>query len=386
MDARHLSLALIVAALLLGAPALHGGPLQGEDAPATRCVKCKHAGRLPCPEHDKADCLLEEGAQLCTLYAGCEVCEGAGWVDCGRCDNEAIQEELERAAKRRPGLQKLVQPYVDGMQRPLMAAVSEHFVLVWDVEVLKVGRKRLDQHQLLHLYLGRMEELLADYKEFFVAEDSDFRNRFDVMVWGMELDQLRASQLFLENQSRNGVKLLGSTVRYSVAGTKANYKGDEELHRGLVHNVAHLILSHHRPSQWIGHRKGGWADAGVAHWFEDRYFGVCTNYCYQEQNTNRDFKGGRWRPAVRKIAQSGESHLPGLFEQNTNGLSLPQHAIAFSLVDFLQQHDKQLLSKLLRSLRNKRELRDALKSHFGWSVLELERKWKEWVLATYPPR
>ena len=87
-----------------------------------------------------------------------------------------------------------------------------------------------------------------------------------------------------------GVKLMGSTPRYTVCGNKQHFQDDEKLHRNIVHSTTHLLLSCLAPPGWVGNLKGGWMDEGLAHFYEDRYWGICDNYCYQEQNTNVDFK------------------------------------------------------------------------------------------------
>jgi hypothetical protein len=155
----------------------------------------------------------------------------------------------------------------------------------------------------------------------------------------------------------------------------------------LIHNVAHLLLAHQTPSLWIGNIKGGWADEGVAHWFEDRYFGVCDNFCYQEQNTNITYKEGKWKPAVRKMVASGDLPAVGeVMSKNTDGLEPPMHAVAFSYVDYLLQLDGSKFNSLCRQLRQKVAARDALQSAFGMAPIEFEAKWKAWVLETYPLR
>jgi hypothetical protein len=62
----------------------------------------------------------------------------------------------------------------------------------------------------------------------------------------------------------------------------ARCAGDEGLWRSVVHNTTHLILSNQKLEVWLGNRKYGWIDEGVAHWFEDLVTQKCTNFCYEE--------------------------------------------------------------------------------------------------------
>ena len=138
---------------------------------------------------------------------------------------------------------------------------------------------------------------------------------------------------------------------------------------------------------WIGDKKYGWADAGLAHWFEDRYFDKCTNYCYQEQNTRVDFKSGKYKPAVRKMVAAGKAPpVAAVFSRTIEDLTPEEHAISFSYVDYLLTLDGKKYNKMMKMLRRKVPTRDALKECYGFNPLQLEVKWREWVLETYPTR
>jgi hypothetical protein len=157
------------------------------------------------------------------------------------------------------------------------------------------------------------------------------------------------------------------------------------LHRNLVHCVTHLLMSHQRPANWIGNLKAGWADEGLAHWFENKYFGVCDTYCYQEQNTNTDFKSGKYLVAVRKmVATDKVPSVAVMFERNSDSLLSEEHAVAFSYVDFLLQRDPVKFGSMCADLRQKMPSREALQKHFGLTPLVFEAEWKAWVLKTYP--
>ena len=376
---------------LLGGFALASTPV--EDAPAVRCTKCKHTGRLACKEHDKDACAREDGVLYCSEVASCVACEGTGFLDCPKCENPAVEAALAakregsaRAAKR---LAWVDETWNDGRdsQDTLRKVETEHFVLVWEMEGLKIDRKRRDEHETMHIYAERLEQLFDDYVRTFQARPGEWKQKSVVLVWHLTSDQRDASLRFCNNASDSGVKLLGATPRYSVCANKQNFKDDEALHRGIVHNVAHLLLAHQRPSHWIGDKKYGWADAGVAHWFEDLYWKRCTNYCYQEQNTQVDYKGGRYRLAVRKMVASDKQPSVGaVFSRTTNELAPPEHAVSFSYVDYLIHVDGAKFNALMKRLRGKAETRDALMKIYEMNPLQMEERWKAWVLETYPTR
>jgi len=376
---------ITVLLVLLGL--IGGAPCVQDDESAPRCIQCKQVGLLPCGEHRGLDLELEHDVLYCSYVAGCETCGGTGFVDCDRCENHAAEK---RDAEKRAALGKVeegLKPLDEAMKRELRKAESEHFVLVWEIDDLKVGRKRLDAHELLHLYLARMEELYDAYTTTFGVQEPEFKQKFKLFVWSFLPDHLEASKVFCGSSAEKGVKMMGANPAYSVAGIKRFFKGDEELHRNLVHSATHLLTSHQRPSYWVGQTKGGWADEGVSHWFEDKFFGVCDNYCYQEVNTTANFKGGKWRPAVRKLVASDDAApAASVMQKNTTILTPAEHALAFSYVDFLIAKDAAKMNTLFQRLRSKVELRDALQETFGWNVLQFEAAWKAWVLETYPTR
>jgi hypothetical protein len=358
-----------------------------QEGVASTCKKCASTGRQACSEHKREECAWEDGVLFCSVVADCAVCAGAGFVDCPACEQPAAQDALTRKRERGAGLRANLERFDREMGRPLRKAESEHFEVVWEVDSLKVDKRRRDGHELLHIYVDRLERLYAEYCTVLGATPAEFREKAQVLVWWLPADQQAASLRFASQGAAFGIKLMGQHAVYSVCGNRQYYTSDEQLHRNIVHCVTHLLFAHQEPSLWIGNQRGGWAEEGLAHWFEDRFFGVCDNYCYEEQNTMVGFKSGNYRPAVRKLVADGEAPtLASLLELNTDQLSLPQHPVAFSLVDYLITQDAAGFNALAKDLRRKVPGRDAIKTHFGVSPLELETQWKAWVLATYPTR
>jgi hypothetical protein len=358
-----------------------------KDEAFVRCIPCKNVGRLPCAAHNKAEMHLEDDVLWCSTVAGCAACGGTGWLDCADCENPRWLEALEAKRSRQDGLKQAGSRFDTEMKRPLRKILTPHYVLVWEVEELKVDKRAVKHHELMHLYAQRLERLFNDYTTVMQASPREFKERLQVFVWAKPADQSEGSTRFAGQHSPRGVKLLGGSAVYSLLVDRTTFRDDEALHRNVVHNVAHLILSHQNPSQWLGNVKCGWVDEGLAHWFEERYWGLCDNYCYEEQNTNVDFKGGKWKPVVRRmVAENDLPSMSDVMQRNTDGLTLPMHALSFSYVDYLIAADAAKFNDLCRELRKRTEPRDALKKHLGMSALELEERWKAWVLATYPTR
>ncbi len=360
-----------------------------QDAKPDDCKKCENMGRVSCPEHTRAECdlELEFGLLYCSVLVDCPACGGTGLVVCPDCKSESATTSLADRRAQLAARKLALKPFDDTMGRPLRKAESPHFVLVWEVDRLKVNKKHLLAHELLHVYLKRLERLFGDYCATLGVSDQEFESKFDVFVWQFPDDQLEGSQKFCGQGGQGPIKLMGRKPRFSVLGTKAYFQDDEHLHRNVVHSVTHLILSAQQPSEWIGNLKGGWADEGLAHWFEEKYWGICDNYCYQEQDANVDFKGGKFKLALRKMVSSDDTPpISEVLQHNTDTLTLPMHAASFGYVDYLIYRDSAKFNQLLKKLREHVISREALQQVYALSPLEMETQWKAWILSTYPTR
>jgi hypothetical protein len=371
-------LLLLLLALLL--------PPSAQDK-AHPCSRCHSTGRVPCPEHPSAECALEDEVIYCSVIEGCPVCGGTGSVPCRQCRNEAAIKALEERRDRVQKCKAALKVIDDKMGRPLRKAESAHFVFVWDMDKFKIDKRLVSPHEALHVYTARMERLFADYCATLSTEEKQFQDKCWIFVWYLPQDHQDGSLRFCSASSEGGVKLMGIHPRYSVCGQKKDFAGDEQLHRNIVHNVTHLLLGHQNPTTWIGNLKGGWADEGLAHWFEDRYWGICDNYCFQETNTNVDFEKGRFRLGVRRLVAKGdEPPMPEVMQHNVDTLTLPMNAVAFSYVDYLLTKGGPKFDALIKKLKAKIPAHDAVLAVYGVSLLELETQWKAWVLSTYPMR
>jgi len=386
MSIRALVAALALVLALAPAATPRGSAAQEPAAPG-KCIKCMDVRRKPCPEHPAAECEWELDVMYCSEIAACAVCSGVGWLDCTDCESPETEKWISDRKAKIPGRKTALKYIDDAMKREVRKAESTHMVLVWEMEEMKVEKRRLSRHELLHLYLTRLERLYADFVARMQLNDRLFVNKPNVYVWYLPDDHTQCGLALCEQNAKGGVKLLGSTPRYTVCGNKQNYQDDEKLHRNIVHSTTHLLLSCVQPAGWMGNIKGGWLDEGLSHWYEDRYFGVCDNYCYQEQNSNVDFKGGKFRVAVRKmVAEGKQPPVAEVFQQNTDTLTLPMHAVSMSYVDYLIEKDGAKFYELTKLLKNKVPSGDALEKTFGLRPLEFEALWKAHVLSTYPTR
>ena len=375
------------ALLLLTVMACLTGLATPTQAQTKRCKTCKNERLLECEEHHRVDLTREHEVIYCSVVDGCGTCKGTGWLACPECDDGSLAAELEARAQGIERARRGLVSLDDTMGRPLRKGESEHFVLVWEMLGMKVEKKRLTAHQMLHLTLQRLEQLYDDYVTLFGLEDKVFEKKFRVFVWHLPADHERGSMAFCDLYSPSGSKLMGIEPNYSVCGDKRYFITDEKLHRNLVHCVTHLMFSHQRPSEWIGNLQAGWADEGLAHFFEYRYFELCDNYCYEEANTQRGLKGGKFKTGLYSLVD--EETMPPVarvVQKNSTDLEPAEHAVAMALTEYLIGVDAKKFDLLGQKLRARGELRDELKEIYGLSILELESRLKSWVLETYRTR
>jgi len=362
-----------------------------EPPPSVPCRSCGSDGRSDCGRHGKRALALEVGAERCSVVAECAKCGGGLTVDCRICTNPAA----DRAAGQRraalaewlAGRRAAVDRHIAG--EDTLHARSAHVDLAFSIGPQVVGRKRLTTHALMHLYLDRIEALRARFMEVFSLTDEDFSARLSIYMFDNCVDhQLLAPRVAGGGGRAQSMKLMGVEAVYCMCHDRRTLRGDEDIHRNVVHNVTHLLISNMLPEVWLGNRKHGWLDAGIAHWFEEDQTGKCTNFCYEEVGVRGGFKGGEWRAPVRGYVEAGELvPFAAVSKLNTDQLAGQHHAQAFAYIDFLlATRGGKKLAAFVRLLKEGKPTRTALREVLGLSMLSFDEAFASWVKEAYPLR
>ncbi len=375
-------LQLLVALLLLVLPAA-----AQESVP---CRSCESRGAIDCSKHGK---LLpkEQVSRFCSVVAECKSCGGALAVDCRSCRNTKAETELDRRKAMSAELLAARRKAIDEVTRnvPLMHLACEHLDLCFSIKPHVIGKEKFDTHALMHLYGERIEGLRADFVKLLELKPEELTGRLEVYMFRDQQDQsvIGPKVTGIGTSGSTGVKLMGVECVYSMWQDPRSMTDDEALHRNLVHNLTHLLLSNMTPSQWIGNRKHGWVDEGLAHWFEDRVTGRCTNFCFEEVLVapGTGYKNGKWRPAVRQLVDAGKVRsFAELSTLNTDQLELPDHALVFAWVDyFLARGGGAKFAAVVRMLKEGATTQDALRKVMGVNMLVVDTEFAEWVKANY---
>ncbi len=376
-----LLLALIPAALLRA------------QEPSTTCRACGNTGSIQCSKHGKQLGLEGDTAvRFCSVAAECKACAGALAVDCKQCKRPDVEAALlERQRLVREWLEQRRVAVDDTVgHRTLLHLETTHCDLVCSLKPATVGKVKFDTHALMHLYGQRIEALRERFRTTLELTDEDLPGRLRVYMFRdpKEHGIVGPHETGMGTAGSIGLKQMGPEFVYSMWQDPRSVADDEALHRNIVHNVTHLLLSQMLPMQWIGNRSFGWIDEGLAHWFEDQVTGRCMNYCFEEVLTmpGAGWKNGQWRSPVRVLVEEG--HLPtfaALSTKNTDQLTFEEHSAAFAYVDFLiTAHGGAKFRELVRAAKRGQATRDALQAIYQWNPLTIEAPFQEWVRATYP--
>ncbi|MCC7012281.1 MAG: hypothetical protein IT454_06960 [Planctomycetes bacterium] len=369
--------------LLLVVLSFGSGHAVGQEPGTPACESCKDRGVVGCRVCASKPCNSERGFTFCSVAQECGECGGVRWLDCPACARPADAElERKRAelAAWRAGKREVEDVVA---KRDLVFIDSQRFRLVSDLKKLEI-KGAGNAHALAHLYLDRLERLHAEFVADSGVPEDKFTGPTTLMLWTSEKDQERASSKYTLEKATPLAKLMGKNPVVSICFGKGQLKDDEGLHRAVVHQVAHCLLSNAYDGVWLGNLKSGWIDEGVAHVYEQRYFGSVEIWCATTDKLVADAKLGRFEAHVlQALGQNSVVGLTTLSGQDTVALSPLQRVFGWSYCDFLLRHRKGSLGPLARILKQSKPLSEAVQSALQIGLVDLELEWSTWVKANY---
>jgi hypothetical protein len=366
---------LALAALALAAFQLGGKP----------CPACGGTGRAPCAEHRSVELARETNAILCSFYAGCARCSATGSVDCTSCG--AAESDAGRAARElRVAAAKRFAEFESAAGRPVLSAASAHFDLVCELEPMKAGSRKRSRHELLHLYLDRMEAAYRDYLAFFALSDADITARSQVFLWAELGDHQKVGKALCGYTTEDVEYMRSLQAITSLWFDGRKLKDDEALHRNVVHQLVHGLMNAQPPVAWTGKLRMGWADEGLSLWFEERQLDDATGFCFWRDEDDL-MRGPIQRSVARKLLAPGQTlDLERLLTLDTVDMTRAEQTLGFALIDFLATRGAADLGRLLERMRAQTPSRDAFMEIYGLPLAQLESTWRAWVADTYPGR
>jgi hypothetical protein len=370
------------------------GAAAAQQPAVVACRACADTGKVVCGKHGRM--LAQEqapGTLHCSVATECKACAGALATDCAKCSNAAVEADLaQRQQLAREWLAKRREE-IDAVTRrePYLHLATPHYELAFLLKPATIGKEKVDAHARMHLYGERLEALRTVFAQTLELTDADLPDRMTVAMSEEFKDHALLGPRLTGIGASNsvGLKWMGPQYVYSMWNDKRGLPDDEAVHRNIVHHVSHLLLSQMKPALFLGNKRHGWIDEGVAHWFEDKVVGKCTNFCFEEilMQSPATFKGGKWRQAVRQFVDEGKPvAFAALSDRNTDQLTYVEHTFAFAYVDFLlTDRGGAKFRDFLRLVKNDQATRDALQQVYGLSPLSIDAVFLPWVKEHYSP-
>jgi len=370
-----------ITALVLLTTAQHARGASPQDPPAQEaCPNCKDEGAVACRMCASKLCVSERGFEFCSFAAECGECGGVRWVECERC---AAKPKIDVAAKRAAiaAWRATFKPVDDAVGHASNHAESTHFLLTSDLKKAE-GKEASSPHGALHAYLDRLESLYSDVHAMLGCKEEDFSAKTRVMIWGREADQLAASVKYTLQRSSDQSKLMGATPVVSVFYDFGRFKGDRGLHEAIVHDTTHCLLSNVYKPLALSNAGDGWIDEGLALHFEHRYWNEFHYPCFVDGKAFEKTKPARWPDQVRKAVDEGEAlSLGALAGVDVVAMSLQQRMFAWSMAEYLATQRAGEVGKLVKLLKQDKELSEALPAALSRSIFDFDLDWKAWVKA-----
>jgi hypothetical protein len=285
--------------------------------------------------------------------------------------------------------------------------------------------RTLDPWLRLHLTAWRLEKLYADTSALFGVKDEDFptdptkvirqpgarymgygpylgmKDKYLVFVTEkaapfqeyMKAYVLRDSAL----PQRWHYKETGSLlIGFCTESDKFPLKHDTAMHCALAFNVSINLLDGFR---MYAYDLPVWIREGFGHWNSRRVDGDWSSFD-QNEGSVADMKVvAKWNVYCRNLLGSPKlTAFPEVLGWRDFGaIKFDDHVGVWSRVDWLMSQGPEKWQKFLFAVKGRVDenwaadqsdlvgaTREALQQAYGVSVLDFDRKWAEWVKATYP--
>lgn len=284
---------------------------------------------------------------------------------------------------------------------------------------VKVKAKLLDPWLRAHMYAMRLEDMYADFLELIQLEQSVFpdgskpwdmtgtyqgegpylgqKGKFEVIMFPSEANSLRyLSESFglqIKRTQRWNVDHRDS-LTVTIHLQQGSLRDDPALHGHLAFN---MIQNMYDGLRHYSYNSPIWLKEGLAHWAERRVTTKYNTFDGGEGSVPEESRKSDWKGTAKKIASSGKaSRMAALIRKNGYGeLSLDDHFVVWSMIDFLHTTRPEALASFLCSLKGQTNAeglgdgsdmpdmhRAAFKEHLGMSYSEFDKAWNEWVTTS----
>jgi hypothetical protein len=248
-------------------------------------------------------------------------------------------------------------------------------------------------HQRAHLYQIRVERILSHLRALTGNKRRflGMGDRFELFLFEKE----KEFQAFVEKELAETYSVrtpvqrkhfIGGDNFYVVSTAASLHKGGErELNNMVLHHMAHGIVNGH--NDYVS-KLWGWLDGGFAHYYERRESVKHNFFCREGQDPPKEFIRGNWLRKIRHIVYRKKDVSLGLWcdKVYAQQLSGVEHAMAWSIVEWLVRTDPVRLAKLMDIAalsKDRPSSSQAIEQVFGVGPYELHERWRAYVLKEY---
>jgi len=268
---------------------------------------------------------------------------------------------------------------------------NRYFYLVTDVGPIKVktpgGSKRLASgHEWAHIMMARAMYARREF-EWHFGDVGPLSASLPTAMYipSKEGAKKRIATQYLGNA--NSHVLLGGSDKSGVADnfcfhgfvfSEQSTGNDHALHHHMRHMIGHELISTWIKSAPYNRTLPRWMNIGAAHWLgrgQERFIDDAT-FCGNEGGTVSG-SGKDWHIDVSRMAGSHKlDPIEKLFGKTSeNQLTLNDHKRAWSYFEICLREWRLPFVKMLRDIRNQRELRDAFMEHMNCTPEIFNERW-----------
>ncbi len=392
-------------------------------APVHACNACKDAKEIPCKAHRPPTAFKF----LHSLWLDYKCCLGTGRKPCPKCSAEGEKaDEYEKFRKRLEewvvarrtdfdlvlfGDEPKLASELDA--NPVRHCESDNFRfsgnfrplpvshcdvpegLFPDLPDKKVLKKQFSAEHYDWILLKRAEDAFKAFKAVF-QDQGRFRSastnyykdifkaaegKYDVFLWHRGDHHQVCGRKFFGVAHEMGVYKHGARITAVVGGNE--YTGtDENLDRYLTHMLNHLFVEAYDFE--IGYDFPAWIPEGFAHYMEWKKFGDFKITCFFEK-TDPVSIPSKASAYVLTLVTSNQ-HLPAasVIKMNYNSMDQKAHCEMWSFMHYLiEGAPRENFIKFMRELKRTRDQMASFKTAYGYSIIQMDEPWKEFVLKNY---
>ncbi len=286
--------------------------------------------------------------------------------------------------------------------------------------------RTLDPWLRAHLTAQRMEKLYAETSELFGVKDEDFptdpskvmatpgarymgygpylgmKDKYLVLVFEKQGSFRQYMKTYLGRDSATPQRWHfkeTSSILFTCATEDdvRPLKHDTALHCALAFNVSQNLIDGFR---YYNYDMPVWIREGFGHWNCRRIDPKYPNFD-QNEGSLADIKLiDRWEPYCRNLVTANGKFAPfaeAYTWRDFGAITFNDHVAIWSRMDWLMSQGPERWRHFLFQVKGRVDAnwgpdqndlvgatRDALQQAYGVSVLDFDRKWGDWVKATYP--